>query len=100
MAKSKKKRRNPIPEEFSTLEEAAAFWDTHSLADYEDLLHDVEFTVAEHPKREYVIVLSEELDAALRETEQKEGLSPEALVNLWVQEKLHQCLAKNSTFQR
>ena len=41
----RKVHRDPLPEEFSNIEEAAAFWDTHSLADYEDLQKDVEFEV-------------------------------------------------------
>ena len=45
MAKSKIQR-DPLPKEFKTIEEAAEFWDTHSLADYEDVQKDVEFEVA------------------------------------------------------
>jgi len=44
MAKSKVQR-DPLPDEFKSIEEAAEFWDTHSLADYEDLQKDVEFEV-------------------------------------------------------
>lgn len=33
MAKSKKER-DPIPEQFKSIEEAAEFWDSHDLADY------------------------------------------------------------------
>jgi hypothetical protein len=40
MPKSKKER-DPIPENFNTLEECWEFGDNHSLADYEDLLHEV-----------------------------------------------------------
>jgi hypothetical protein len=40
-----KRSRDPIPQEFKTVEEAAEFWDTHSLADYEDLLEDVDIDV-------------------------------------------------------
>jgi hypothetical protein len=31
--------RDSLPDEFKTIEEAANFWDTHSLADYEDFFH-------------------------------------------------------------
>ncbi len=34
-----------IPESFVSLEEAGEFWDTHSAADYADLLHEVHFNV-------------------------------------------------------
>jgi hypothetical protein len=33
-------KRDPIPEEFSSIEQAAAFWETHDLTDYEDVWHD------------------------------------------------------------
>lgn len=44
MPKSKKQtpQRDPLPENFYSLEEFWAFWDTHSTADYEDLIEDVE----------------------------------------------------------
>mgnify|MGYP000617585549 CR=1 FL=1 len=34
--------RNTLPENFNTLEAFWEFWDTHSSADYEDLMEDVE----------------------------------------------------------
>jgi hypothetical protein len=50
------KQREPLPEEFTTLEEAAEFWDTHSLADYEDLQKDVEFEVEPRSETNYFAV--------------------------------------------
>ncbi len=44
MAKSKMTR-DLLPNEFQTIEEAAEFWDTHSLADYEYLQQDADFEV-------------------------------------------------------
>ncbi len=44
MAKSKNKR-DPLPEQFSSLEEAGEFWDTHSGADYEEYMQEVHFEV-------------------------------------------------------
>ncbi len=37
--------RDPLPEEFASLVEAGAFGDTHSTADYEDVMEDVAFAV-------------------------------------------------------
>ncbi|MBI4641089.1 MAG: hypothetical protein HY731_10360, partial [Candidatus Tectomicrobia bacterium] len=37
----KKKRVDPIPEEFSSEEEAAEFWDTHDTTDYPEAFHTV-----------------------------------------------------------
>ncbi len=44
MARNNRKR-DPIPEEFATIEEAAKFWETHDLTDYEDTWHEVDFHV-------------------------------------------------------
>jgi len=47
MAKNKKltDRREPLPENFRSLEEFWTFWDTHSTADYEELMEDVDVDV-------------------------------------------------------
>ena len=42
---TRKKKRDPIPEHFATLEEAATFWATHDLSDYWDLTEEVEIEV-------------------------------------------------------
>ncbi|MDQ1559808.1 MAG: CopG antitoxin of type toxin-antitoxin system, partial [Pyrinomonadaceae bacterium] len=39
------KKRDPLPERFATIEEAAEFWDTHDSADYEEYMRDVECQV-------------------------------------------------------
>jgi hypothetical protein len=33
------KNKDSIPEQFDSIEAAADFWDTHSLADYDDQIH-------------------------------------------------------------
>ena len=38
-------QRDPLPENFRSLEEFWTFWDTHSTADYEDLMEDVDMEV-------------------------------------------------------
>lgn len=43
MAKGKK--HDSIPGEFGSIREAAEFWDTHDLTDYEDQTEEVEFEV-------------------------------------------------------
>ena len=50
---NKKKAIDPIPEAFATQEEAADFWDAHSLADYEELLAAAEGMAFEIKKRTY-----------------------------------------------
>lgn len=39
------KKRDPIPEQFESVDQAAAFWETHDLTDYEDVWHQVDFKV-------------------------------------------------------
>lgn len=41
---NKKKRVDPIPEEFASYEEAAEFWDTHDTTDYPDAFRTIEVT--------------------------------------------------------
>ena len=41
----KNKSQDPIPPRDATPEEIGDFWDTHSLADYWDKTHEVEFQV-------------------------------------------------------
>ena len=43
--KDKNKKRDPMPPPDATPEEVGEFWDTHSLADYWDETHEVEFQV-------------------------------------------------------
>ena len=85
-----------LPETFDTIEEMAAFWDEHDLAEYAEYLSPVEMAVAVHPTHEYVITLSDSLNARLQSAMQAEGVPLNTLVNLWVQEKLAQYVATSS----
>jgi hypothetical protein len=69
-----------------TLEEIAEFWDTHSLADYWDETHEVEFEVRAERRRR--ITLDPRVYAQLEVQARARGLLPETLVNLWVAERL------------
>ena len=40
-----KKDRDPVPEHFRTLDEAAGFWDSHDLADYWNQTSETNFEV-------------------------------------------------------
>jgi hypothetical protein len=46
MRRSRKSKRDPLPEQFNSLEEAGEFWDTHSGADYEEYMREVHFEVS------------------------------------------------------
>lgn len=61
---------DPLPDEFASEEEAAEFWDTHSLTDYEEFLEPVDLDV--HIKRRHFeIEVDEQSFLALRSTAQK-----------------------------
>ena len=81
-------QRDPIPEHFADLEAAAEFWDSHDLADYEDLTGEVQFTV-NLQRRRRLVALEPDLANRLAAEARKRGLSAESLVNLWLSERLH-----------
>ena len=82
-----KKQRDPIPESFASIEEAAEFWDSHSTADYDDLMHDVHFNV-DIQQRTYLVPIEGSIAKEITAMAKREGLDLETLVNLWLKEKL------------
>ena len=84
-AGSKKQQRDPIPENFSSYEEATEFWDAHSVADYWDHTREVKGVKLNLVRRHFRIdaKLARKIDRIARQR----GISAETLVNLWLQEK-------------
>ena len=80
------KKREPIPERFESVEEAAEFWDTHSLAGYEDQIHEVEIEVRAHRRRR--VTLDPDIWDQIVDQARIRGISPETLVNLWLMERV------------
>ncbi len=83
--------REPIPEHFSSLKEAAEFWDTHDLADYWYLTEHAEFEV--DLRRRYLVSLDPDLAKKLSDEAHARGLSTETLVNLWLSDRLKKVAA-------
>ena len=81
-----RKHRDPLPERFDSLEEAAEFWDTHDSADYEEYMKDVECEF-DIKRRTYLVSLDGELYRKVRAIAQEKGVPAETLVNLWIEEK-------------
>ncbi len=65
------KRIDPLPEEFASEDEAAEFWDTHSITDYEEFLQPVDFE-ADIKRRHFEIEVDEESFMALCNTARKQ----------------------------
>ena len=69
-----------------SIEEIADFWDTHSLADYWDQTHEVEFEIrAKHRRR---LTIDPEVYVQIEAQALEQGILPETLVNLWLVERL------------
>ena len=88
MNDKQKSERDPIPDEFSSLEEAGEFWDTHSTVDYEDIFEPVEFEIDLPPRSGKRIRLAQDLVVKVGAAAKQQGVSIEVLVNLWLQEKV------------
>lgn len=74
----------PIPENM-TIEEASEFWDTHDVADYPSHVIRMQYTPEE---RVTFVAIANQFLSPLEQLAQKDGISLETLVNLWIQEKL------------
>ena len=87
MAKSRKSKRDTLPEQFNSAEEAGEFWDTHSGADYEEYMQEAHFEV-DLKQHSTEVRVSDELLRAVRRIARQQGVATETLVNLWLQEKV------------
>jgi len=87
MRDNKSVTRDPLPDDFATLEEFWGFWDTHSSADYEDVMESVEFEIDLSSSKVYCPV-AKDLLTQIRRQARRQGISAETLVNLWLQERL------------
>ncbi len=82
-----KKKRDPLPEHFASLEEAAEFWDTHDTVDYEEFMRDVEFEVDLKPRTHLVTIEGRVYDR-VRAVAKKRRVPVDRLVSRWIEEKL------------
>ena len=87
MEKNKNKKRDPLPDEFQSLEEAGEFWDTHSSSDYEEFMREAHFEV-DLRRHSTEVRVSDELMRDVRRIARREGVATETLVNLWLREKV------------
>ena len=87
MGKNRKRKPDPLPEHFSSLEEAGEFWDTHSSADYEEYMKPVQFEV-ELKRRAHEVRVTDQLLREVRKIARQQGVTTETLVNVWLQEKI------------
>jgi hypothetical protein len=77
----------PIPDRFSSVAEAAEFWDAQDLADHVDQTGEVQFEV-DLQHRTFLTALEPELAKKMSSYAEQRGVSTETLVNVWLSEKL------------
>ena len=70
----------------------AEFWDSHDLADYWDRIEPAEFEVDIRSEITYY-ALDRKLSELIRDIARERGISPDTLLNLWIQEKLQETKA-------
>ncbi|MCB0181759.1 MAG: hypothetical protein KDI62_26260 [Anaerolineae bacterium] len=70
-----------------SLEEMADFWDTHSLADYDDDIEEVEMIFDPAARRTWVGI-EPDLLADLRRIARERRVSTQTLINLWLSERV------------
>lgn len=71
----------PIPETFSSYEEAAEFWDTHDTTDYLEDFETVSLEESELRNRRFEVSIDEDLRRALHQKAERQGIGVEQLVN-------------------
>ncbi len=86
-ASRSKRKREPIPEEFRTIEELWEFWDGHSTADYPEFLEPVRASIR-LKKRSQLLRVADDLVSPLRLRARRRGITIEAMVNGWIRERL------------
>ena len=78
---------DPLPAEFSSEDEAAEFWDKHSVTDYEEFLEPVNLDV-DIKRRHFEIEVDEESFLALRNTAKKQQKPVKQLASEILKQKL------------
>jgi hypothetical protein len=83
----KQKQIDPLPEEFSTYDGAAEFWDIHDTTDYPDSFETVAVQ-SELKRRRYEIEIDEELMKVLAALAHERGVPVSDLVSGMLREKI------------
>ncbi|MBI2443587.1 MAG: hypothetical protein HYV40_06830 [Candidatus Levybacteria bacterium] len=85
--KQKEKIKSRIPE-FSSLEEEARWFETHSIADYLEEFKPVKVKFAKNLSEGVTIRLDEKTLGKLRSHAHKKGVGPTTLARMWIIENL------------
>lgn len=72
-----------------SIQELAAFWDTHDVTEFEDHLDEVSGTVFERQAEWVAVPLQPTEIEAVKRIADSKGIGYDALIREWVIEKLH-----------
>lgn len=70
----------------SSYAEIGEYWDNHDLAEHWDETHEVEFRIGSPRSSVTYFAVEQSLAERLRAMANRQGVSPETLLNGWVQE--------------
>jgi predicted DNA binding CopG/RHH family protein len=87
--KNKRKKVEPIPDEFASYEEAGEFWDTHDTTDYPNVFQTVE-AQTELRKRHYEVEVEEDIIKVLKKKAHKRGVPISQIVSGILRKQLSQ----------
>ncbi len=76
-----------IPE-MSSYDQAAEFWDTHSIADYWDKTEPADLEISNALGHRFLVPIDAEVMKRVRRTATRRGVSIESLVNLLIEQRL------------
>jgi hypothetical protein len=84
---------DPVPEYFTSIEEAVEFWDAHDTADYEAYLKEVQDVNLNLKTITREVKFEPEVALKVARLAKAKGVSFSDLINFWVKEKLN-CYTK------
>ena len=89
------KHKTPLPEEFASIEDVQAFWDSHSTADYWDDMEDVDMQLSpvlqarlETKKLYRLLGLSAQQTSMIELEAKREQIDARRLITHWVLEHI------------
>lgn len=78
-----------IPD-FQSLEEEAAFWDTHDFTEFLDETRPVKLRVSPHLSEGLTVRLDRQDREELERRAREQGIGPSTLVRIWIKDRLRQ----------
>lgn len=87
---NRKKRVDPVPDEFPSYEAAAEFWDTHDTTDYPEIFRTVK-VVTEFRGRYYDIEIEPDVVRLLQKQARRKSVTVSHLASELLREQLAQC---------